>query len=190
LNVLRRVLIKRNRPSEDPPKAKYNDEELEAIANELLSAFDTLTEDIRELQQRYEELEKEVIKKEKNITQIEARLRTIQDRLRELDSNDDGKDQKEKPDQGQGIEGDSDWEYLSTSELLEEEAPRFRLSDSVPYASASKDQQKDDSEERLGSYQEKVSDKLLIQEYRNDSNYPEHRVMHWSACADDYCKTH
>jgi len=62
------VLIKKNRPSEDPPKAKYDDEELEAIANELLSAFDTPTEDIRELQQRYEELEKEVIKKEKNIT--------------------------------------------------------------------------------------------------------------------------
>jgi len=53
-------------------------------------------------------LEKEVVKKEKNITQIEARLKTIQDRLRELDSDDDGKDQKEKPDQGQGIEGDSD----------------------------------------------------------------------------------
>ena len=97
LNV-RRVLNKKNEPSEDPPKAKYDDEELEVIANKLLLVFNTLTEDIRELQQRYKELEKEVIKKEKNITQIEVRLRTIQDRLRELDSDDDGKNQKEKPD--------------------------------------------------------------------------------------------
>ena len=191
LNVLRRVPLKKNGPSEDPPKAEYDDEELDAIMCDLLAAFDTPKADVRELQQRYEELEKEVVKKEKNITQIEARLKTIQDRLRELDSDDDGKDQKEKPDQGQGIEGDSDWDYLSTSEPSEEEeAPRFGLSNSVPCASASMDQQRDDSEERLESYRERVSEKLLIQEYRNDSNHPEHQVMHWSACADDYCKTH
>ncbi len=104
----------------------------------LLVAFNTPKVDIRELQQRYEELEKEVVKKEKNITQIEARLKTIQDRLRELDSNNNGKDQKEKPDQGQGIKGDLDWDYISTSESLEEEEEvlRFRLSNSAPYTSA------------------------------------------------------
>ncbi len=48
LNV-RRVLNKKNEPSEDPPKAKYDDEELEVIANKLLLVFNTLTEDIREL---------------------------------------------------------------------------------------------------------------------------------------------
>ncbi len=104
----------------------------------LLVVFDTPKVDIRELQQRYKELEKEVIKKEKNIMQIEVRLNTIQDRLRELDSDDDGKDQKEKPDQGQGIKGDLDQDYLSTSELLgeEEEALRFGLSNSAPCTSA------------------------------------------------------
>jgi len=68
LNVLRRVPLKKNRPSEDPPKAEYNDEELDAIMCNLLVAFDTPRVDIRELQQRYEELEREVVKKEKNIT--------------------------------------------------------------------------------------------------------------------------
>jgi len=71
------VLLKKNRPSEDPPKAEYNNEELDAIICDLLVAFDTPKADIRELQQRYKELEKEVVKKEKNITQIEARLKTI-----------------------------------------------------------------------------------------------------------------
>jgi len=86
------VPLKKNRPSEDPPKAEYNDEELDVIMCDLLVVFDTPKVDIRGLQQRYKELEKEVVKKEKNITQIEARLKTIQDRLRELDSDDDGKD--------------------------------------------------------------------------------------------------
>jgi len=135
------VPLKKNGPSEDPPKAEYNDEELDVIMYDLLAAFDTPKVDIRGLQQRYKELEKEVVKKEKNITQIEARLKTIQDRLRELDSDDDGKDQKEKPDQGQGIEGDSDWDYISTSSSEEEEeVPRFGLSDSAPCASALTDQ--------------------------------------------------
>jgi len=136
------VPLKKNGPSEDPPKAEYNDEELDVIICNLLAAFDTPKADIRELQQRYKELEKEVVKKEKNITQTEARLKTIQDRLRELDSNDDGKDQKEKPDQGQGIKGDSDWDYISTSESSEEEEEvlRFGLSNSAPCASASTDQ--------------------------------------------------
>jgi len=94
------VPLKKNRLSEDPPKAEYNDEELDVIMYNLLAAFNTPKVDIRGLQQRYKELEKEVVKKEKNITQIEARLKTIQDRLRELDSDDDGKNQKEKPNQG------------------------------------------------------------------------------------------
>ena len=60
--------LKKSRPSEDPPKAEYNNEELDVIIYNLLAAFDTPKVDIRELQQWYKELEKEVVKKEKNIT--------------------------------------------------------------------------------------------------------------------------
>jgi len=44
------VPLKKNRPSEDPPKAEYNDEELDVIMYDLLAAFDTPKVDIRELQ--------------------------------------------------------------------------------------------------------------------------------------------
>jgi len=44
------VPLKKNRPSEDPPKAEYNDEELDVIMCDLLAAFNTPKVDIRELQ--------------------------------------------------------------------------------------------------------------------------------------------
>ncbi len=43
------MLLKKSRPSEDPPKAEYNDEELDVIICDLLVVFDTPKVDIREL---------------------------------------------------------------------------------------------------------------------------------------------
>jgi len=45
------VPLKKNGPSGDPPKAEYDDEELDVIMCNLLAAFDTPKADIRELQQ-------------------------------------------------------------------------------------------------------------------------------------------
>ncbi len=186
LNVLKKVPAKNDGPIDDPRESKYSDKEIEAIVPDLLNCFSPPKANM----QRYRDLKQEVAKKERNIKRLEKRLEGIQSRLRELESNDDGEAQKESPEQGQGTkEGDSEWGDLEADSELGRS-----LDNSEPCASALKDQEQEHiaSEEKtkMESSREKVSDELLVHEYRNDSNHPKHGIMHWTACADEYCKFH
>ncbi len=191
LNILERIPIKTTGPPEDRLETEYEDEELDEIMNDLLALVNPLlNNNIKELVAKEDGLRKEIAKKQRNIGRIEQRLTDIHEQLKELGSNDksdDSQARKEMPEQGQDREG-SEWEYLSTTSGEGEES---RLSEkrAKSCASTSKDPQTQ-LEKNTEFYQEKVLDGLLQKEFRNDSQHPQHGVMHWTACANATCPVH
>jgi len=113
-----------------------------------------------------------------DVERLRQQLQDIQDRKMELESSDDGEVLEYSSEHGQEIQ-----------ESSEEEAPRYGLSAGIPNnsqscATASQGSNREKNSEKTRN------DKLYVKDYRFDSTHPQHGVMHWTACADDYCKYH
>jgi len=95
----------------------------------------------------------------------------------------------ESSDDGEVLEYSSEHGQES-QESSEEEAPRYGLSGDAPDNSPSCATASQGSDKGKNSEKTHHEEKLYVKDYRFDSAHPEHGVMHWTACADDYCKYH